>query len=478
MTNTTSVSLRRTLQLSSTCALIALAGIAGITGCSKSDDAEAAVKQAGRSFSSIAAGDSTDAHTFSAKTYKETEALVAPFAGSEDGYAEAAAVTLSLSKLGQTALASQLAARAETQALQRARIIRGMLNEWLTMTAIAKGASQFDASAERADIEKLITLRQDDIEQYTKQRNTIDSQIGELDTQIAELRAKSNTERNLAGGLEIEMPRVSAQQAAEMVVRVREHTLRADGYELEAIRIEGVVGQLRPGAREISLNVDKAASQVALLIESREELHQREASSRNDAKQANEAAAAAATRIEQAVNEYAEFRDSDVISANEKAISLGKSASSALRDANRATKQIASLTKASVQQTLAECYSRQATGYAESAILFHALDEAGLSGNWASQSQTALGHETEAQEAANEAFQSAASALRGARVRGDEGEKLEATAVRLDRLGGVEPEPEFEDSFEDAGETFEDTFDEEFADEETDEEMDAEPTDD
>lgn len=466
MTNTTSVSLRRTLQLSSTCALIALAGMSGITGCSKSDDAQAAVQQAGRSFSSIAAGDSTDAQTFSAKTYKETEALVAPFAGSEDGYAEAAAVALSLSKLGQAALASQQAARAETQALQKARIVRGMLNEWMTMTAIAQGASQFDGSAERADIEKLITMRQDDIEQYTKQRNIIDSQIGDLDAQIAGLRAKSNTERNLAGGLELEMPRVSAQQAAEIVVRVREHTLRADGYELEAIRIEGVVGQLRPGAREISLNVDKAASQVELLIEARDELHQREVASRSDAKQANDAAAAAAKRIDQAVNEYADFRDSDVISANEKAISLGRSASSALRDANRATKQIASLTKASVQQTLAECYSRQATGYAESAILFNALDEAGLSGNWGSQAQTALGFEIEAQDAANEAFQGAASALRGARIRGDEGEKLEATAVRLDRLGGVEPEPEFEDSFEDSGDEYDDF---------TDEDMDADP---
>lgn len=459
MTNTTSVLFRQTLQVSSVCALLAVAGLAG---CSRSDDAQAAVKEAGRSFNSIAVGDTTAVETFASKTYKETEALVAEFAGSEDGYAEAAAVTLSLARLGQASLASKQASFAETEALHKARIIRGMLSEWLTMTAISKGASLFDASAELADIKQLIVLRKDDIKTYSAQRDEIDAQIAQLDFQIADLRGQSNAERNIAGGLELEMPRVSATKAAEIVVRVREHTLRADGLELESVRIEGVVGQLRPGAREISLNVDKAAAQVALLLEAQSELHDREVSSREDAKLANDSANQAAKRIEQAVIEYSAFRGAQVNDANNTAISLANSASSALRDANRAIKQIASLTKASVEQTLGECYSRQANGFAEEAILFNALAESGLAGNWASQIQDAQQNESEAQESANDAFQGSASALRGARIRGEEGEKLEAAAVRLDKLGGVEPEPEYE-------ETYDDSMDEDFADEYADE---------
>ncbi len=444
-TSTSSISRSQSIQFACACTLIALAGIAG---CSRSDDAQAAVKEASRSFNSVAAGDSTASKTFSQKAYSQTEQLVSEHTGNEDGYAEAAAVTLSLAKLGQASLASSKASQAEIAALHKARIIRGMINEWLTMTAIAQGAGQFDPSAELNEINKLISIRKDDIKQYQIQREQIEDRIAELDAQVDELRRKSIVERNESGALELQMPRVSATEAAKIVVRVREHTLRADNYELEATRIEGIVGQLRPGAREISLNVEKATSQIALLEDARNELAKREASSRADAKLANEAAAAATERIKKAIADYAQFRNTQVNDANEKAISLTRASISALRDANKTIKQIASLTKASAQQTLAECYSRQANGHAEAAILYHALAEAGIPGDWATHAQTSRNQQAQAKASANDAFQSAASALRSARIRGDEGEKLEATAARLDRLGGLEPEPEYEDTYE------------------------------
>jgi len=433
--------------------LIALSGLAG---CSKSDDAQAAVKQAGRSFTSIAAGDSTAARPFNEQTYRETEELVAEFAGSENGFAEAAAVTLAISKLGQASLASQDASAAETTALHEARVIRGMINEWLTMKAIALAADQFDPSQEIAEIDKIIRLREDDIKHHSNLFDRINSEIAEIDTIIVDLSAKSDAERNEAGGLELQMPRVSATEAARIAERVREHTLRADQFELEAMRNEGVVGQLRPGAREIQLNVEKANSQIALLKSARNELNERSVTSKKNARDAEQATNESTNRINDAVAHYAELRSNEVESANQKAISTTRASISALRDANSALKEIASLTKASAQQTLAECYSRQAIGFGEEAILYNALAEAGIQGDWASKVDTARSSETEALEASHEAFQSAASALRGARIGGDEGEKIEATAVRLDRLGGVEPEPEYEDDYESDEEYYED----------------------
>jgi len=460
MNNQTSTSRRRTTKVVSAIALIAMAGV---SGCSKSDDAQAAVKEAGRSFSVIAAGDSTATPSYSATAYRETEALVSEFAGSEDGYAEAAAITLGLSRLGQASLASIDASKTETQSLQQARVIRGMLNEWLTMDAISKAAGLFDPSAELAEIEMLLALRQDDIASYTAERDTIDAKIADLDTQINDLRTKSSNERNQAGALDLQIAQVNAMRAAEIVVRVREHTLRADGYKLEAIRIEGVAAQLRPSATETELNVNKASSQVALLKDARDELNERDVSSQNDARQARDAASASAKMIEEAVANYTEFRENEVVSANDKATSLIRSSLSAFRDANSVTKQIASLSKASAQQTLAECYARQANGYAEAAILYNAIDEAGLAGNWASMAQAAAQSQVETDELTNEAYQGAASALRRAGIRGDEGEKIEATAVRLDQLGGVEPEPEYEETYEEDSQ-----LDDEFAEDETD----------
>tara|TARA_R110002073_G_scaffold275332_1_gene438996 strand:- start:169311 stop:170729 length:1419 start_codon:yes stop_codon:yes gene_type:complete len=463
MPNQSPTSPYRTFQIVTIAALISLAGLAG---CSESDESAAAVKQAGRSFTSIAAGDSTTANAFSEKTYRETEQLVSEFAGSESGYAQGAAITLSLAKIGQASLASQQASRAETESLQKARIVRGMINEWLTMSAIANAAGQFDPSKDIADINGFIMLRQDDIKQYQAQREQIESQIDDLDSQIADLRAKASSERNESGALELEMSRVSAAEAAKIVLQVREHTLRADQYQLESIRIEGVVGQLRPGAREIGLNVNKAESQVALLKKAQDELRARESASKNDAQQAHDAANAAAQRIDDAMNEYAQFRSEEVSPANDRAISLTRGAISALRDANSTLKQIASLTKASAQQTLAECYARQAAGYAEEAILYTALSEAGIPGDWSSAAQSASEAQRQAKTDSNDAFQSAAASLRGARVQGDERDKIEATAARLDLLGGLEPEVEEEymdDSYEeDFDEDFDGSDDEEF----------------
>ncbi|MGV6814764.1 MAG: hypothetical protein ACWA5W_07145 [Phycisphaerales bacterium] len=442
LTRDTAMNTHRALQLSSIAALLAFSGMAG---CSRSDDAQAAVKQAGRSFNSVALGDPNTAQSFSSTTYKETEQLVSQYAGSDNGYTEGAAVSVALAKLGQASLASQQASKMETEALHKARVIRGLLNEWFTMNAIAQGASQFDGSNELTEITKLISLREDDVKQYQAQRAQVDAEIAQYDEQIADLHAQSNAERNKSGELELQMPRVSAAQAAEIVVRVREHTLRADNFELEANRLEGIVGQLRPGAREIDLNVSKAQAQIELLNSAREELKERERSSRADAQQAAQAADTAASAIAQAVKDYASFRSSDVRDANDSAISLARAAVGALRDAKGPIKQVASLTKASIEQTLAECNARQAAGYREAAILYNALAESGLPGDWLTQAKAATDAQQEATQATNDAYQETASALRGARIRGEDGEKLEATAQRLDLLGGVEPEPEYDE---------------------------------
>jgi len=472
MSNDTPASRQRTVLIASSAALLMLAGIAG---CSRSDEAKEAVSEAGRNFTSVAAGDSTASPSFSEATYRKNESIVEPFKGDEDGYAEAAAISYSLSKLGQASLASMQASKMETRSLQQARVIRGMINEWLTMSAIAKAAGQFDPSGELTEIDKIITMRQEDIEQYKAQREAIESEIAQHESQIADLRSKAEFQRNESGALELQMSRVSATEAAEIVQRVREFTLRADQYELEAIRIEGVVGQLRPGAREVGLNVEKATSQIELLNAARKELHDRDISSRNDAKLATEAAVKAAARITQAAADYAKFRENEVASANETTISLTRASISALRDAKRATKKVAMLSKSTAQQTLGECYTRQAAGYREASILYNALSEAGVPGDWASPTKAADEAQNEAKAAANGAFTDAASSLRGARFRGIEQEKLEATAVRLEELAGIVPEPEYDESSENEAQdaTDQSSMDEESADEDATQEGDG-----
>ena len=214
------------------------------------------------------------------------------------------------------------------------------------------------------------------------------------------------------------MPRVNATQAAQLAEQVREFTLRADQFELEAIRIEGVVGQLRPQAREIGLNVEKARSQIELLNNAREELRERQQASQLDAQNAHENAQQTQSRITAAVEDYRSYRQNEARPANEKTLSLTRAALSSLRDARDAIKQVAALTKADATQMLADSLSRQAAGYREESLLYQSLLEARVRGDWDSMIQESDQSAAQLESDAAQAFRDAASALRSARIRG------------------------------------------------------------
>lgn len=417
-------------------------------GCGEGDETKQAVQEAGRAFTAVSLGDADASSGYSQQQYQQTEQQLSPLAGDTDGFAEAAAVGLAASRKGMAALASQQAVEIEKQALHQARVIRARISEWLVMDAIAQAAGQFDPSDDLDEIARLIKLRRDDIERYQSEMEQINDRIDQLEAQIEDLRGKANEQRNKAGELELQIPRVSAQQAADLAKQVREYTLRADQFDLEAMRTEGVVGQLRPEAREISLNVDKARSQVQLLQSSSEELRNRARASREDADLARQSAQETTKQIEQAVRDYQTFRDDDVQSANEKALSLIRGALNAVRDARDAAKQSAAINKAQTHQMLAQTAMRQANGEREEAMLYMALKETGITGNWDALINAANQQADEHEETARQAFLDAANALRSSRASGENAERIEATAKRLEALGGVEPEPDQTDPTE------------------------------
>ncbi|MCA9303079.1 MAG: hypothetical protein KC996_03050 [Phycisphaerales bacterium] len=432
-------------------ALLILA--AGQSGCSRSDDAQAAVRESGREFERVAVGNANASTKLAGEAFASIESMNAGFAGSENGYAEAAAIAVAQAKIGQSALASQDAARLEGESLRRARVIRGHINEWLTMSAIANAAGTFNPADDLREISSLIAMRQEDIAAYRTRKDQIESDIAGLVSKIDNLQAKSAEERRQGAEIELTIPDVSATEGARRAERVREHTLRGDQYGLEAVRIQGRVDQLRPEAEEYVLNVKKAEEQIRLLEEARAELQDRERSSEADAAEARAKAKAAQDAILKLADEYESFRSGEVDSANNRAISLARAAAGATRDANNAAASVGALTKASAQQLLAECLSRKSDGHAEASILHNAIAEAGLPGDWASKagSENELAEST--REEMKQAYQAAASALRAARARGESADKLEAAAKRLDTLGGVvaneDPADEYADEYSD-----------------------------
>lgn len=437
---------RRNATISSTLRMTLLAGgvssLMLLSACGGESESQAAVKEAGRSFTTIALGDANATPTKSAQLYSEAEKSLSAHAGDENGFAEAAAVGLAMAKRGQASLAAQDASKAETSALRQARVIRGMINEYLTMSAIAQAAGQFDPSAEITEIESIIVLRRDDIGKYQRQMESINAEIAGHESKIEDLRNKAAEQRNQAGGLELQIPRVSATEGAKIAEQVREFTLRADQYGLEATRLEGIVAQLRPGANEVSLNVEKARAQIKLLGEAIDELRERAAQSQSDAAEARTNANNALTRINNAVKAYQSLRDDEVDSANENAISLIRAAIRASGDARDAVKTVATINKADALQTLAEMLMRQSNGEREEGMLYQSLHEAKVPGSWEGAMNDANAKSDELLAEAQQSYLDAANAMRSVRATGDAGDKLNATAQRLEMLGGLEPEPE------------------------------------
>lgn len=432
-------------QTTSALALIAAAGMMHACG---DDDAKQAVRTANIQFESIAIGDENFRIDDALSEYKEIEALVSEHAGSETGYNEAAAVSLAQSRIGQAAHAAQELARAEADAGRRVRVIRATLSEYLTLSAIAEAASIYDPAADLAELDRLIAIRQSDASRYSEQKSEIDNQIADLEAKVAVLRARAIAERRQAGEIKLSMIDVSAQRAAELAADAREFTLRADQFDLEADRIMGRVGQLKPTAAEISLNTTNANNQITMLEVSKDEARERARASREDASQARAAAASTRDRLAEIAGEYRGFRQGTVSRLTDQVTSLLGRAQSDLRQASGSLKNTAAATEASANEALGAAWSRRATGHADAAAIYQSLADAGVPGEFGSLAEQARSDMENALEQSRQAFANAARALRRISVRGDARDRLEQAALRLDRLGGNAPEPEFSEDFQ------------------------------
>ena len=419
--------------------LIALLLASGsLAGCERDSESQTAVRNAGHKFGSI----SPELSGHSASIYEEIIRSVSPHAGGGDGYAEAAAVTLAQARLGQATQAAQQAAQAEAESIRRIRVIRGSLSEYITAAAVAEAASRFNAQNDLTELDGLLASRRQDQATYERQKAEIDAQIADLDARVTELKSKAQTERARAGELGLQMSGVNAQRAAELAAEIREHTLRADQFDLEAQRIEGRVGQLRPSAAEIGLNVEKAKSQIEQLLNAQRELQARGRAAQTDAAESRAAAAQARDRLAEMARDLAAFRESEVATSSDRVVSLLSQSQAALRDARDVVQASAAVTRASIGEITGSVWARRAAGQAEAAAIFDALAAAGIPGPMAENALAERNASAESTTNATNAYRSAAEALRSVRARGDASDKLSAAAQRLDRLAGIEPEPE------------------------------------
>jgi chromosome segregation ATPase len=413
-----------------------------LTGCSGESDAQKAVEDAELSLRKVSIGDPTLSPSISESAYREAEQAVTDYAGAGKPFGEAASVSLAIAKLGQSALAGQDASDAETESLHKSRIVRARLSEWITMNAIAKASMNFDVSADSDQLRELIALRRQDVTQFEDMLSTIQTEIDGYEAQIADLESKASEERNESARYELRMPNVSAQEAAQLAERVREHTLRADAYELESIRVQGKLERVLPESREIANQVEKAKGQIKLLNESLDEIAQRVKNAEQDARDARQRADSAQQALVSLIDELESFRADTAAPAHARVERSIRDALNALRDVKENATTAGYLATSTAQQHLARALERQARGEADMALLFESILAANVPGPWADRMNDHSAARDDFQQRAQQAFLDAANAMRRARARGENGDRLEAAAIRLEALGGQTPEPE------------------------------------
>lgn len=434
--------MRRTNRAVQTIPLLLLAGaLSGLASCSGGDTAEKAVKDADLEFRRVSAGSAALPDRVAKEAFDNSAAMTREFAGSDETFGDAAAVSLAMSKLGQASVSVDEATNAHTTLSHKIRVIHAHVSEWITLDGVARASSSVSVDQDTATMRELIELRRDDVEAYEAERQAMQREIQALDAQIAQLEERAAEEREKAAEFELRMRSLSATESAQLAERVREHTLRADALELESIRIAGIVGQKRPAAKEIELQVLMAQNQIKLLESSIDELETRVRDAQQDAREAREDAAQALASIKSLVEDAEDYNESTVMPANESVIRTIRDAASTARQARASSKVSGAHALSSAQQMLARSYSRQSRGEALLTGLYRALSASGIPGDWDTPAQSHDERAQELRQSANESFQDAAGSLRRGRSPGGSSEARDSAAERLESLGGVEPEP-------------------------------------
>lgn len=302
----------------------------------------------------------------------------------------------------------------------------------------SRSLAAFDPSEDLRRITQQAAGLADEAESVREERGRLAARIGDLESQVSELDASSSKLRNRAAEMKLASASATATVAARQATEIRGLTREADGLDKQANRIKGEIETMRPALAELDAEVAKLVEQRRLAIESGEELEALRAEWAEQAVRAKAEAATIAGRIAELVDAVAETRSGTVIPMHEQAASALERASSSADQASRSDQTTGRLTKAAAQRRLGDAHHLRAQGHGRFAALLEAL--AGTvpalpqADTYRGLAEGERSAEASERDLAIEAYEQAASAIRGSGIRGSENDMLESAAAELDAL--------------------------------------------
>lgn len=418
--------------------LIALSGLAA--GCDRDGDARAAIDTANVQLATLDSGlGNAPASASRDRIYTEVVSSLSEAASSDRAaYASSANVLIAKAHAGLAESPAATASAIEADSLNRARVLRADLSQWLEMSAIAIAAEKYDPAPEVAALESQIKEIAEAIGGLTSVREQTAGRHAAQAAEAEGLAGQSLTIRNAIGELRIRSTTVSATEAATISEQIRVQSRAADALDRKASEIMAEASPLVPQISEIDLNIAGLNNQIESLRAAQAAATQRGQDAATEATEARTLANTAAERLDKAVTELNQLREGDLARAYEQAIRSLTSASAAARKAATDDRTGSKLAEGAALQLTGDLYWQQAHGLTEHQSLMAALAAAepalprsGAYDGFAADANAARG---ETLIKAAEAYEQAMSALTSSGARGEASERLERVGRMLELI--------------------------------------------
>lgn len=418
--------------------LIALAGLA--SACDREGDARKAIDAANIQLTTLDSGlGNAPASAARDKVYADVVSSLSEAAASDRAaYASSANVLLAKAHAGLAESPAAIASAIEADSLNRARVLRADLAQWLEMSAIAIAAEKYDPAPEIAALDSQIQEIQGAIAGLTRAREQVAGRHASLTSDAESLASESAIIRNAIGELRIRSTTVSATEAAAISEQIREQSRAADALDRKASEILAEASPLVPQISEIDLNIAGLNNQIESLRAAQAAATQRGQDAATEARDARALADTAADRLDKAVNELNQLREGELARAYEQALRSLASASTAARKAATDDRTGSKLAEGAAFQQAGDLLWQQAHGLTEYHALTSSLAAAqpplprsGAYEAFAADANTARG---EALTKAAEAYEQAMSALTSSGARGEASERLDRVGRMLELI--------------------------------------------
>lgn len=423
----------------STLALCAAAGLA-LGGCERDSASKKALENASIQLASLDSGlgNAPDPSLRERVLNEVTSSLKDASSSSVVAYASSANILIAKAQTGLAESPASQAAALEADSLNRIRIIRADLAQWLEAGAMAEAAENYDPTQEIDSLESQVGQIQNAVAGLTRSRADVAGRREGLISESSGLASKAKSLRDEIGQLRLRMTSVSATEGAAITEQIREKSRAADALELQASEIGARADLLIPQIAEIDLNIAGLNNQIESLRAAQTAARQRAADAKTEATEARALAAAAAERIDAGANALIEARDGELARAYESAQRSLTSAAGAARKAASDNRTGSKLAEGVALQQSGDLSWQMAQGLGEHHALLAALAAASpslpRSGAYDGAAVTAAEAKAEALAKAAETYEQAKNALTSSGAKGEASERLERVGRMLDLI--------------------------------------------